>query len=92
MPLAYFVPYQWAIVQGLDKVVILYEYLHMFRVVSINGTHPADPDPTSVSYTHLFSGQYLKENSALFLKQTIMTTNRERSSRNARTICGVFVP
>ncbi len=46
VPLAYFVPYQWEIVQGLDKVVILYEYLHMFRVVPINGTHPADPDPT----------------------------------------------
>ena len=46
VPLAYFVPYQWEIVQGIDKVVILYEYLHMFRVVSINGTHPADPDPT----------------------------------------------
>jgi hypothetical protein len=46
VPLAYFVPYQWEIVQGLDKVVILYEYLHMFRVVSINSTHPADPDPT----------------------------------------------
>jgi len=46
VPLAYFVPYQWEIVQGLDKVVILYEYLHMFRVVSINGAHPADPDPT----------------------------------------------
>ena len=46
VPLAYFVPYQWEIVQGLDKVVILYEYLHMFRVVPVNGTHPADPDPT----------------------------------------------
>jgi hypothetical protein len=46
VPLAYFVPYQWEIVQGLDKVVILYEYLHMFRVVSINGSHPEDPDPT----------------------------------------------
>ena len=46
VPLAYFVPYQWEIVQGLDKVVILYEYLHMFRVIPINGTHPADPDPT----------------------------------------------
>jgi len=44
--LGYFVPYEWEIVQGLDKVVILYEYLHMFRVISINGTHPADPDPT----------------------------------------------
>ncbi len=46
VPLAYFVPYQWEIVQGLDKVVILYEYLHMFRVIPIDGTHPADPDPT----------------------------------------------
>jgi hypothetical protein len=46
VPLAYFVPYQWEIVQGLDRVVILYEYLHMFRVVTINGTHPVDPDPT----------------------------------------------
>ena len=46
VPLAYFVPYQWEIVQGLDKVVILYEYLHMFRVISINGSHPVDPDPT----------------------------------------------
>jgi hypothetical protein len=46
VPLAYFVPYQWEIVQGIDKVVILYEYLHMFRVVSINGAHPSDPDPT----------------------------------------------
>jgi hypothetical protein len=46
VPLAYFVPYQWEIVQGLDKVVILYEYLHMFRVVPINGSHPVDPDPT----------------------------------------------
>lgn len=46
VPLAYFVPYQWEIVQGLDRVVILYEYLHMFRVVPINGAHPADPDPT----------------------------------------------
>jgi hypothetical protein len=46
VPLAYFVPYQWEIVQGLDKVVILHEYLHMFRVIPINGSHPADPDPT----------------------------------------------
>ena len=46
VPLAYFVPYQWEIVQGLDRVVILYEYLHMFRVIPINGAHPQDPDPT----------------------------------------------
>ena len=46
VPLAYFVPYQWQIVEGRDKVVILYEYLHMFRIVPIGGVHPADPDPT----------------------------------------------
>ena len=46
VPLAYFVPYQWQIVQGRDKVVILYEYLHMFRIVPIGGIHPVDPDPT----------------------------------------------
>jgi len=46
VPLAYFVPYQWQMVQGLDKLVILYEYLHMFRIVNIGGVHPPDPDPT----------------------------------------------
>jgi hypothetical protein len=46
VPLAYFVPYQWKIVQGRDKVAILHEYLHMFRAVPIGGVHPADPDPT----------------------------------------------
>jgi hypothetical protein len=46
VPLAYFVPYQWQIVQGRDKVAILYEYLHMFRTVPIGGVHPVDPDPT----------------------------------------------
>ncbi len=47
VPLAYFAPYQWQIVQGRDKVTILYEYLHMFRVIPIDGApHPADPDPT----------------------------------------------
>ena len=47
VPGAYFVPYQWEIVQGRDRVVILYEYPHLFRVIPIDGTpHPADPDPT----------------------------------------------
>jgi hypothetical protein len=46
VPLAYFAPYQWQIVQGRDHVTILYEYLHMFRVIPIDGSpHPADPDP-----------------------------------------------
>jgi len=46
IPLAYFAPYQWQIIQGRDSVAILYEYLHMFRTIPIGGVHPADPDPT----------------------------------------------
>jgi hypothetical protein len=47
VPQSYFVPYQWQIVQGRDKVVILHEYLHLFRVIPTDGSpHPADPDPT----------------------------------------------
>src|SRR5580700_9151029 len=46
VPLAYFAPYQWQIVQGRDKIAILYAYLHMFRTVPIGGVHPVDPDPT----------------------------------------------
>jgi hypothetical protein len=47
VPQTYFVPYQWQIVQGRDKVVILHEYLHLFRVIPTDGSpHPSDPDPT----------------------------------------------
>ena len=47
VPGAYFVPYQWQIVQGADRIVILYEYPHLFRVIPIHGgPHQADLDPT----------------------------------------------
>lgn len=47
VPQSYFVPFPWQIVQGRDQVVIAYEYLHLFRVIPINGApHPVDPDPT----------------------------------------------
>ena len=47
VPEALFVPYQWQIVQGADKVVILYEYPHLFRSIPIGDVqHPEDPDPT----------------------------------------------
>jgi len=51
IPGAYFVPYQWQIVQGRDSVVIMYEYPHLFRAIPIASAanpadHPADPDPT----------------------------------------------
>ena len=47
LPQSYFAPYQWQIVQSLDKVVILYEYPHLFRVIPTHGgPHQADLDPT----------------------------------------------
>lgn len=50
-PGAYFVPYQWQIIQGRDSVVIMYEYPHLFRAIPISTApnpveHPDDPDPT----------------------------------------------
>ena len=47
VPGAYSVPYQWQIVQSVDKVVIMYEYPHLFRVIPTHGgPHQADLDPT----------------------------------------------
>ncbi len=47
LPQAYYMPYQWQLVQGLDQVVILYEYPHLFRVIPTHGgPHQADLDPT----------------------------------------------
>ena len=46
VPEAYFMPYQFEILQGLNQVVIMYEYPHLFRVVPIGGSHPLDLDPT----------------------------------------------
>lgn len=46
VPEAYFMPYQFEIVQGQDRVVILYEYPHLFRVVPIGVSHAPDLDPT----------------------------------------------
>jgi hypothetical protein len=47
VPQELYVPYQWQIVQGLDRVVILYEYPHVFRVIPTKGgPHQADLDPT----------------------------------------------
>jgi len=47
VPQAMFSPYQWQIVQGLDQVVVLYEYPGAFRVIPTHGgPHQSDPDPT----------------------------------------------
>src|SRR5581483_5538696 len=47
LPQAYYLPYQWQLVQSLDKVIILYEYPHLFRVIPTHGgPHQADLDPT----------------------------------------------
>ncbi len=47
VPQGLYVPYQWQIVQGTDKVVILNEYPGNFRIIPTNGgAHQADLDPT----------------------------------------------
>jgi hypothetical protein len=47
VPSAMFSPYQWQIVQGLDQVVILYEYPGAFRVIPTHGgPHQSELDPT----------------------------------------------
>src|SRR5262249_12869852 len=39
-------PYAQQLIQTPDKLVILYEYMHFFRVITIGKTHPADVDLT----------------------------------------------
>ena len=39
-------PYNFQIIQNPDYVVILYEYMHLFRVISLDGT-PHQPGPSS---------------------------------------------
>ena len=39
-------PYAQQIVQTPDEIVILYEYMHFFRVIPIGNPHPADVEPT----------------------------------------------
>src|SRR5579863_5110888 len=47
VPAAMFAPYQWQIVQGLDQIVVLYEYPGAFRVIPTHGgPHQPDLDPT----------------------------------------------
>jgi hypothetical protein len=47
VPEAMFSPYQWQIVQGLDQVVVLYEYPGAFREIPTHGgPHQTDLDPT----------------------------------------------
>jgi hypothetical protein len=45
-PQAFSVPYQFQFAQTADHLIILYEYPGTFRIVNLNGAHPADPDPT----------------------------------------------
>jgi hypothetical protein len=46
VPQTFAVPYYFQIIQSPRFVVILHEYLHLYRVIPIDGTpHPLDPDP-----------------------------------------------
>jgi hypothetical protein len=52
VPQAFAVPYQWEIVQGMDRLVILHEYPHLFRIIPTDGRpHPVDPDPTWMGHS-----------------------------------------
>jgi len=45
VPQSLYAPYQWQIVQGIDRVVILYEYPQVFRVIPTTGApHEAGQD------------------------------------------------
>jgi hypothetical protein len=46
VPQTFSVPYFFQIIQSARFVVILHEYLHLYRVIPVDGTpHPLDPDP-----------------------------------------------
>jgi hypothetical protein len=46
VPQTFFVPYYVQFVQSPQYLVILHEYLHLFRVIPLDGSpHPPDPDP-----------------------------------------------
>jgi hypothetical protein len=46
VPQTFFVPYYVQLVQSPKYLVILHEYLHLFRVIPLDGSpHPPDPDP-----------------------------------------------
>jgi hypothetical protein len=46
VPQTFFVPYYVQFVQSPTYLVILHEYLHLYRVIPLDGSpHPPDPDP-----------------------------------------------
>jgi len=46
VPQTFFVPYYVQFVQAPRQLVILHEYLHLYRVITMDGSpHPPDPDP-----------------------------------------------
>ena len=46
VPQTFFVPYFVQLIQAPNYLVILHEYLHLYRVIPLDGSpHPPDPDP-----------------------------------------------
>jgi hypothetical protein len=46
VPQTFFVPYYVQFIQSPKYLVILHEYLHLYRVIPLDGSpHPPDPDP-----------------------------------------------
>jgi hypothetical protein len=51
VPQTFSVPYAFQIVQTPSTVVILHEYLHLFRVIPIGVAHRPDPDPAWMGHS-----------------------------------------
>ncbi len=52
VPQTFFVPYYVQVIQSPKYVVILHEYLHLFRVIPTDGSaHPPDPDPSWMGHS-----------------------------------------
>lgn len=78
VPQTFFVPYYVQLVQSPATVVILHEYLHLFRVIPTDGSpHPADPDPSWMGHsTGRWEGDTLVVDSVGFNDKTEITGYR----------------
>jgi hypothetical protein len=73
VPQTFFVPYYVQFVQSPKYLVILHEYLHLYRVIPLDGSpHPPDPDPFWMGHsTGRWEGETLVVDSVGFKESEI---------------------
>jgi hypothetical protein len=73
VPQTFFVPYYVQFVQSAKYLVILHEYLHLYRVIPLDGSpHPPDPDPFWMGHsTGRWDGETLVVDSVGFKESEI---------------------